>query len=122
MNANTRLDSYTRNLEHVRQIAHDIEQGLPMEEHHDGFDPEYPDQLMNGFEWLNDALDIQFIIDRDRTFRSARVCVAFGGPTIWVDFSRGVVELWHWGEYAKASFYSDPMEIEDCLSAIWECN
>lgn len=122
MNAKTELDSYTRNLEQVRQIAHDIEHGLPMEEHHDGYDPEYPDQLMNGFEWLNDALDIQYIIDRDRTFRSARVLVAFGGPNIWVDFSRGMVELFWGGDYAKAHFYSDPMEIEDCLSGIWECN
>ena len=56
MNAQVQIDSDTRNLDHVRQIAHDIENGLEMEEHHDGFDPEYPEQLMTGFDWLADVL------------------------------------------------------------------
>lgn len=121
MNAKTELDSYTRNLEQVRQIAHDIEHGLPMEEHHDGYDPEYPDQLMNAFDWLQDALDFDYIVDGQGEFKSARVMVAFGGPTIWVDFSRGQVELWWWGEYARAGFHEDAMGIEEALGELWGC-
>jgi hypothetical protein len=121
MNAQVQTDWDARNLNHVRQIAHDIENGLEMEEHHDGYDPECPAQIMTGFDWLADALDIQYIINSDRTFRSARVLVAFGGPNIWVDFSRGMVELWWGGDYAKAHFYSDPMGIEEALEELWGC-
>lgn len=121
MNAQVKTDSYARNLAHVQKIAHDIEHGLPVEEHHDDYDPDYPNALMSGYEWLSDALDIEYIVSGDGTFKSARVCVAFGGPTIWVDFSRGQVELWWWGEYARAGFNEDAMGIEDALEELWGC-
>lgn len=121
MNAQVKTDSYARNLDHVRQIAHDIEYGITYEEGYEGFDPEYPEQLMSGFDWLADALDIEYIVNSDRTFKSARVMVAYGGPTIWVDFSRGQVELWWWGEYARAGFNEDAMGIEDALQELWGC-
>ena len=115
------LNRDAKNFAHVRMIAQQIEEGMPCEEHHDAYDPEYPEALMSGFDWLEDALDIEYIINSDGSFKSARVCVAFGGPTIWVDVSRGQVELWWWGEYARAGFNEDPMGIEEALEMLWEC-
>lgn len=115
------LNRDAKNFAHVRMIADQIQDGMPREEHHDDYDPDYPDGLMSAYEWLSDVLDIEYIINSDGSFKSARVCVAFGGPTIWVDFSRGQVELWWWGEYARAGFNEDPMGIEEALECLWEC-
>ena len=110
-----------KNQAHVYQIAKQIEDGILREGDRDEYDADYGDSMMSGFEWLEDALDIEYIISSDGSFKSARVLVAFGGPTIWVDFSRGRVELWWWGEYACAEFYEDPMGIEEALQELWEC-
>lgn len=115
------LNRDAKNFAHVRMIANQIQDGMTCEEHHEGFDLDDPESLMDGFDWLSDVLDIEYIIHADGSFKSARVCVAFGGPTIWVDFSRGRVELWWWGEYAVAHFDEDPMGIEEALQTLWEC-
>lgn len=110
-----------KNHAHVYQIAKQIEDGMLREGDRDEYDADYGDSMMSGFDWLEDALDIEYIINADGSFKSARVLVAFGGPTIWVDFSRGQVELWWWGEYARAGFNEDPMGIEEALETLWEC-
>lgn len=121
MNAKTNIDRDTQNFEHVRQIARDIEHGLDMEEHHDGYDSDYPDQIMTGFDYLADALDFEYILGSDREFKSARVLVAFGGPTIWVDFERKAVDLYWWGDRATAYFNGDVMGVEEALRDLFYC-
>ena len=115
------LNRDAKNYAHVKRIADQIQDGMLSEGERDEYDADYGDSMMDGFEWLEDALDIEYIINADGSFKSARVLVAFGGPTIWVDFSRGRVELWWWGEYAVAGFDEDPMGIEEALQTLWEC-
>jgi len=114
------IDQRTIHQRHVDRIALDIEHGLKYEEGYDGFDPEHPDQLMSGFDYLADALDIEYIVNSDRTFKSARVLVTYGGPDIWIDFQTRAVELYWWGDRATAYFNGDAMGVEDALAELWE--
>lgn len=114
------IDQRKQNQLHVEGIALNIERGIQYEEGYDGFDPEYPDQIMSGFDYLADALDIEYIVNSDRTFKSARVLVAFGGPNIWIDFQSRAVELYWWGDRATAYFNEDAMGVEDALAELWE--
>lgn len=121
MSVEQAIDQRKANQRHVEMIARDIEHGLEMEEHHDGYDPEYPDELMSGFDYLADVLDIEYILSSDREFKSARVLVAFGGPTIWIDFERKAVDLYWWGDRATAYFNDDAMGVEEALRELFYC-
>lgn len=76
---------------------------------------------MDGFDYLQDASDIQYIVNRDREFIGARVLVAFGGPNIWIDTQAKRVEGYWWGDYAEAHYSADAMDIEGALEELWNC-
>ena len=115
------IDQRNENQRHVDGIALDIQRGITLEEHHEGYDPHHPDQMMSGFDYLADALDFEYIVGSDREFKSARVLVAFGGPTIWVDFERKAVDLYWWADRATAYFDDDAMGIEEALRELFYC-
>lgn len=71
------------------------------------------------WDWLSDVLDINYLVNSDGTFRSAKVLVAFGGPNIWVDFEDMQVKGYWWSERATANF-NDDMGVEDALQEMWE--
>tara|TARA_Y100000310_G_scaffold302519_1_gene339937 strand:+ start:255 stop:548 length:294 start_codon:yes stop_codon:yes gene_type:complete len=68
--------------------------------------------------FMEDALDIQYIINQDKTYRGARILVAFGGPNIWVNTQQGVVEGYWWGDDATAGFI-DNMGLDDYLEEMY---
>jgi len=50
--------------------------------------------------------------------------VAFGGPNIWIDTRRGIVEGYWWQNSAFQSFDTDTdnaRELQGCLEMIWSC-
>jgi len=76
-------------------------------------------------DWLEGVLDIQWIVSSDKqSLLGARLLVAFGGPNIWVDTSRGIVEGYWWQNSAFANFDTDTdnaCELHDHLEMIWGC-
>lgn len=120
--------------EQVRAIARVIETGLPFSEGWCRECGEYVDEddngvcpgcgfehdIMDGNDYLSDALDIEYIVDRDLTYLGARVLVACGGPNIWINTRTKTVEGDWWGETARASYSEDAMGIDDLLSEAWE--
>ena len=123
---------------HVKAIAADIHDGAgqPYCDHCDEFhavdfeedETPCPDcgevmkfQTLSGYDYLEDALDIEYYVASDKTYLGARILVAFGGPNIWIDTKRGEVEG-HWGgETARASFHDDPMGVADAISELFHC-
>ena len=73
------------------------------------------------FEYLKDVLDIQWITNQDKTYRGARVLVAFGGPNIWVNTQSSEVEGYWWLDKANALF-TDNMGLNDYLEEIYNCS
>ena len=92
-------------------IASQLTDGFGNEVNEDG-------EPLSAFDYLQDVFDIQYVIGSDKTFIAARVLVAFGGPNIWVDTERGIVEGFWWGNYAKASF-DDSIGLDDALEELY---
>lgn len=112
------------NLEHVRKIARQIEEGITfaeaeMDHEEHGCDP---DDHISGLDYLDDALDIEYIIASDReTVLGARILVAYGGPNIWIDTRKQIVELFWWGDYACAEYHTDAMDIQGAIEELYNC-
>ena len=98
---------------HVQSIADTLSKGFGDEVNHEG-------EPMSAFDYLEDALDIEYIVNSKRQYLGARVLVAFGGPNIWVDTKRGIVEGSWWGESASVPF-TDNIGLDEALQTLWEC-
>lgn len=107
------IETETRLQDHVQQIANTLTKGF-------GDELNIDNQPLDGLDYLQDALDIEYIVNSKREYLGARVLVAFGGPNIWINTRTKLVEGYWWGEYAKASF-DDGIGLDDALQTLWEC-
>ena len=98
---------------HVLSIVADIENGMDSEENQ-GFN-------MDGFEYLQDVLDIEWVLNSDKTYKGARVLVAFGGPNIWIDTIKKEVQGYWWGDSFISNYDHDEMGIDDALNELYNC-
>ena len=100
---------------HVQFIADSLTDGTAIDA---GLD-EYGDS-QSAFDYLQDALDIEYIVNSKGEYLGARVLVAFGGPNIWVNTRTGTVEGAWWAARADASF-KDNIGLDDALSELSAC-
>ena len=74
-----------------------------------------------GIDYLSDALDVQYIVNSDRTYRAARVCVTLGGPNAWVDtLAREIQVSWGWDYATRALPARFCRGLDDSLAELWE--
>jgi len=87
---------------------------------HDGTEVEVCQ--MNAMDYLSDVLDIEYRVQSDRkTFVSAKVLVAFGGPNIWIDTgAKEVIGAW-WGTTYRCSYSEDAMDLNATLEELFGC-
>lgn len=98
----------------VQHIADKLTAGFTDDDlNHDG-------EVMSAFDYLQDALDIEYIVNGKGEYLGARVLVAFGGPNIWINTRTGVVEGTWWADRAEATFV-DNIGLDDALSELWAC-
>ena len=123
---NTQTVEQQRLQSHVDSIAKDLSEGMTYEDigredlAEDG-DYDVTDWI-SGFDYLQDVLDINWILNNDKTFRSARILVTFGGPNIWVNFETSKVEGYWWGDYAEASFSGEfADQVLEALEELYAC-
>jgi hypothetical protein len=102
---------------HVEMIADNLTS--PPDEWNEGRDID-SDGEFSAFDYLQDALDIQYIVTSKGEYLGARVLVAFGGPNIWIDTQRGIVDGSWWSDRASASF-KDNLGLDEALSELWNC-
>jgi len=100
--------------QHVKFIADTLSNGFADDELN------YDGEPMNAYDYLQDALDIEYIVNSKGEYLGARVLVAFGGPNIWVNTRTGTVEGAWWADRAEASF-TDNIGLDDALSELWAC-
>jgi len=106
---NTKPKSNLQN--HVDSIAHDLDNGITNEE----------GEPVHGYDYLEDVLDIQYIVTSEKQYIGARVLVAFGGPNIWINTQTKTIEGYWWDESAFASYYDDEIGLDEALEEIWNC-
>lgn len=60
-----------------------------------------------------DVLDIDFTVNYQKEYKAVRICVAWGGPSIYIDTLSGNVELYWWTERASYRMRSDVIDALD---------
>lgn len=104
---------------HVLSIINDLNNGF------DGYgsEDEYG-EYQDAFKYLEDVLDINWVLNSDRTLKGARLLVAFGGPNIWIDTVKGTVEGHWWGDSFTDSYDTDSefaRDLSEALETFYAC-
>ena len=74
------------------------------------------------WDYFADALDIEYICNSRKEYKSARIMVGFGGPNIYIDTDTGNVELYWWTDrahYALSTFAIE--EIDAIMEEYFNC-
>ena len=71
-------------------------------------------------EWMEGVYSIEWICHQDKTYKSARLMVAGGGPNIWVNLQTNKVEGYWWGDYCAHNFV-DNIGLDQYLEEIYDC-
>lgn len=101
--------------DHVDYIAKQISTG-----DYD-FEPSEEGEEGNAYDYLKDALDIEYVVNSKGEYLGARVLVAFGGPNIWINTRTKTVEGYWWTTQASAGYWEDALGLDDALEELWNC-
>lgn len=107
--------------DHVDQIAATLTSGMTYEDagmDHEEHGAESTD-LISGYDYLSDSLDIEYTISSNGEYLGARILVAFGGPNIWINTRSCKVEGYWWGDEATAG-YTDEMDLHSTCEELWD--
>lgn len=98
---------------HCQSIADDITNGVIVTEEMVEYNPdlELGDKL-SVWNYLEDMLDIDFTVSSDLSYKSCSICVAFGGPSIYINTANNFVEGYWWSNNTKVPF-TDSMGVDD---------
>ena len=89
-----------------KEIAEDITAGNPDDK-----------DSRTASAWMEDVYDIEWITFNDGTFKGARLLVAGGGPTIWVNVKTDEVEGYWAGDHCTEAF-QDNLGLHAYLEAL----
>ena len=64
----------------------------------------------------DDVLDVDYTINSRMEYKGVRLLVAFGGPNIYIDTNRGIVEGCWWTDHAEAWI---PSEVCATIDDVW---
>ena len=123
MNNQNKIDDKTLLKQQVLSIVEGLEQGITYDEC--GMDYEADGReatdIIGGMDYLDDVLATEYTISSEGEYLGARILVAFGGPTIWVDTRRQTVEGAWWGDHHIESYHTDAMDIDDACREVFSC-
>jgi hypothetical protein len=104
------------------EIRANVENGTPfgvVSDDNPVTDRENGDEL-DAIDWLDGVLDIQYLVNRERQYRSARVCIAYGGPTAWIDTRTGMLECAWWSGWESVELPHEFIAgLDDALSELY---
>lgn len=113
------------NLRHVKSIAEELEKiargecykidGEVVDKDEVEDDEDHDEYTL--WDYFEDALDIEYIIHRDKSYKGVRIMITCGGPNIYVSTMTNKVELYWWSD--KAS-YPISKKVADEIDAYFE--
>ncbi len=110
----------TRHVKHIKaQLECSDESWIDDIVADNGADGKTKDEI-GAYEYLSDILDIEYIVTSKSEYLGARVLVAFGGPTIWVNTRSKLIEG-YWGNESCILSYRDALGLDEVLEEFWEC-
>ena len=78
---------------------------------------EIPEGESPASEYMENVYDIEWITHRDKSYKSARLLVAGGGPNIWVNLQDMTVDGYWGGDRVNEPFI-DNIGLDDYLAEI----
>lgn len=80
-------------------------------------------EQLTAWEYFEGVLDVEYLIGSDGSYRACRLMVACGGPNIYVDTASAAVELYWWGDTAKACFSRSTADAIDAdFEELYTCS
>lgn len=77
--------------------------------------------IATAYDYLEDALDIRYLINADRTFRAGQVAITLGGPNVWIDTEARELQVYWGGDCERRHLPADFVNgIDDALAEMWE--
>ncbi len=74
------------------------------------------------WDYMQDILDIDFIINSQKEYIACRICVAYGGPSIYIDTDEKAICLCWWTESAKYYLSSATVDaVNDWAENYYNC-
>lgn len=105
------------NREYCQSIAEEIEAIVNGEVLDDDGEP------VTLYDYFRDALDIEYTIRSDCSYRGVKIMVTCGGPNVYVNTNTRRVELYWWNESAEYMLLSDAVEaIDEMFEELYECS
>ena len=71
-------------------------------------------------KWMEGVYDIEWITFNDHSYKAARLMVAGGGPSIWVNLQTSTVDGYWWGDHCKVPF-TDNLGLDEHLEELHAC-
>lgn len=62
------------------------------------------------YDYMEDALDFDFLVNSRKEFSAVKILVAYGGPNIYINTISGAIELYWWTDSAKYFMRSDVID------------
>lgn len=79
-------------------------------------------EQLSMWDFLADVYDVEYRVGSDKEYRSVRVMVACGGPNIYIDTARALVQLYWWTEHAEYPLSYDARDaIDEWAEEYWNC-
>ena len=107
-----------------RSIAEEITAGLrncdpdQFNRWHDEGQPE--DFQPNGWDYIEDMLDINYVVGCDGEYLGAQITVGFGGPNIYIH-TRSCTVKGYWGSDQAQWGYVDNIDLDDACEELYNC-
>ena len=103
-----------------KRIADDISEKAITR--YNGYETEHDedDEGTLATRFMDHVYEIEWITYGDKTYKSARLMVAGGGPTIWVNLQRNIVQGYWWGDYCENPFV-DNIGLDEYCEEIFDC-
>ena len=101
--------------EYARRVADELE------EYAAGTVTDDNDEPLTMYDYVADALDIEYAVDSQKKYLGARIYVTLGGPTVWIDTREKTVEL-RWGTDSATALlsYDAAEQLDDIMSEIYD--
>ena len=71
-------------------------------------------------DWMEGTYDIRYYVDSSKRYLGAKILVAGGGPTIWVNTHTKEVEGSWWGDKVLEPFI-DNLGLDDYCEELYGC-
>ena len=65
------------------------------------------------YDYFEDILDIEYLVNSEKEYKACKICVTWGGPSVYIDTESRAVELYWWGQRASYSLLSSTVDAID---------